>query len=170
MVNEGEKLYPLLKEFDELSSKSMSFWLERFVLEVRKESGEFYPPNSLYSLCCGLQRTIKGNGINIFTDPIFAKFRQLLDSHMKKLKSTGTYERKCADIIPEESEDLLWDLKLLGDDNPQSLLDTVFFYIGLYFALRGGRRTSSITLFALPNSDIRTTECSQLHCIYRRCF
>ena len=29
----------------------------QFFLEVMKESGEFYPPNSLYSLCCGLQCT-----------------------------------------------------------------------------------------------------------------
>ena len=116
----------------------MCFWLERFVLEVRKENGNLYPPNSLYSLCCGLQRTIRGNGQNIFTDALFVKFREVLDSQMKKLKSTGSFERKCADVITERMEDILWNLKLFGDDNPQSLLDTTFFYIGLYFALRGG--------------------------------
>ncbi len=35
-------------------------------------------------------------------------------------------------------EDQLWDLEILGDQHPQALLDTMFYYIGLYFALRGG--------------------------------
>ena len=33
----------------------------------------------------------------------------------------------------------MWSKNLLGDKTPQSLLDTVFFYVGLFFALRSGR-------------------------------
>ena len=134
------------------------------MLEVRKENGNLYPPNSLYSLCCGLQRTIRVNGQNIFTDALFAKFREVLDSQMKKLKSTGSFERKCADVITERMEDILWNLKLLGDDNPQSLLDTTFFYIGLYFALRGGEEhrrlhhsPSQIQIYEPPNAPSYVT-------------
>jgi hypothetical protein len=57
---------------------------------------------------------------------------------MKILKSTGNYTKQSADVITEEMEDKLWELKLLGDHNPQVLLDILFYGIGLCFALRRG--------------------------------
>jgi hypothetical protein len=41
------------------------------VVELRKENGEFYTPNSLMQIACGLQRHFRKNGyadLNIFTD------------------------------------------------------------------------------------------------------
>lgn len=57
---------------------------------------------------------------------------------MKELKSTGNHEVKKAQVISEEQEDPLWGKGLLGDQNPQQLLNTLIFYIGFYFALRSG--------------------------------
>ena len=58
---------------------------------------------------------------------------------MKRLQSQGIgTEKRQADILTED-EELLSKKGLLGDATPQSLLDTVVFYNGLYFAVRSGK-------------------------------
>ena len=58
---------------------------------------------------------------------------------MKALASIGEFVQQKAEVITMEQENLLWEKGLLGDTNPQQLLDTVIFYNGLYFALRSGQ-------------------------------
>ena len=41
-------------------------------------------------------------------------------------------------FLTVDEEEMLWRKKILGDHSPQSLLYTVFFMIGFYFALRSG--------------------------------
>ena len=121
----------------------MQHWLTLFILEVRKKDGSEFPPNSLYHLVCGIVRYVKNHGkpeLDIFKDAKFANFRASLDSEMKRLQSlvVGSKHRQ-AEVLTEEDEELLWQQGLLGDSSPQSLLDTMIFMCGLYFALRSGQ-------------------------------
>ena len=78
--------------------------------------------------------------IDIFKQAGFSRFRMVLDSEIKRLQTSGigTAQRK-AQPITFEDEEILWRKKILGDSTPQSLLDTMLYMNGLYFALRGGK-------------------------------
>ena len=116
------------------------YWLPKFVLEARRADGKHYPPDSLYAICAGLQRSLKFNDradIKLFSDAKFSCFRDVLDSEMKRLRSDGKYKMVKSDVIAQDQEEVLWKKGLLDDSSPAVLLDTLVYYIGLYFALRG---------------------------------
>ena len=71
----------------QMDKKVMKCWLTLFVLEVRKQNGTEYPPNTLHHIVCGIMRYLRQNGMNIdfYQDPEFADFRQSLDAEMKRL-------------------------------------------------------------------------------------
>ena len=61
-------------------NEELNFWLRKLVVEVRKKKDPdtVYPPDTLYQLCCGLQRHMRDNDqpeINSFTIPHLSTFR-----------------------------------------------------------------------------------------------
>lgn len=56
----------------QLSNESLNFWLQRFVVEIRRQDGTNYPPNTLTQILSGLQRYLRNNCtgriINFFKD------------------------------------------------------------------------------------------------------
>ena len=130
-------------------------WLCRFVLEIRCKNGKPYPVCTLHQLCREILRHVceVNPCVDFFQNPEFTSFRKTLDDEMKRLKhdpSISTVARKAEPILDWE-EEILWSKGLLGSHSPQSLVDTMVFMAGLYFALRSGEehrqlRFSSVTL------------------------
>ena len=117
-VDEEEEKCELCEDFACMQVDSMKFWLPKFVLEIRRRDGAHYPPDTLYAIRTGLNRCLKSADradINIFTDPGFICFKEMLDTEMKQLKATGNYQRKKAEVVKSQHEDLLWEKGLLGE-------------------------------------------------------
>ena len=55
LVEDSEKEYVISEKFFDMPVEAISFWLPKFIVEVRNKKGESYPPDTLYGLCCGLQ-------------------------------------------------------------------------------------------------------------------
>ena len=112
--------------------KQLNEWLCNFVLEIRRKDGNEYPPNTLYSVCCGILRHVRSYlpEINFFNQPDFDAFRRTLDGEMKRLRSQGLgAKKKRAEALTIEDEDKLWEEGLLGATTPPSY--TIRYY-GLY--------------------------------------
>ena len=94
-----------------LNNDQLQHWLCRFILEVRKENGQHYPPATLHHIVSGIMRFLRQSGrqLDLFQDPAFQEFRTVLDSEMKHLKAAGLGSKtRKAEPLTEEEEELLW--------------------------------------------------------------
>ena len=138
-----ESTFALDTNIVNMEVSAISFWLQRFVLDVRKANKQQYCPDSLYQICCGLQRVLRnaGKDVNFFEQFQFAEFRAVLDGVLKQLNGSGKFiHKKKANVITMAMEDTLWEKGLLGDHSPQVLSDTMVYLNGLCFALRSGEQ------------------------------
>ena len=81
------------------------------MMEVRRQDGAEYPPNSLHQLCCGLLRYAREREpeLDIFRDPAFLPFQKTLDGEMKQLQAKGLGSvPKCAEPITHDDEEKMW--------------------------------------------------------------
>ena len=157
-VDRDDKLTKIEKSVEHMSSQELSYWLAKFVLEVRKTNGDPYPPKSLLSLVFGIVSHVnfdRNLNIQILSDDDFFEFRKVLDAEMKRLAASGTGAViRQAQAFTRGQEDLLWRNKILGDYNPRVLVRTILVLNGKHFALRSSAehrnlryRNPQITLY-----------------------
>ena len=53
---ELHKVNPVSCEIEDMDAISLNYWLTKFVMEVAKDSGERYPPRTVYGIVCGAKR------------------------------------------------------------------------------------------------------------------
>ena len=84
-----------------LSIEKINYWMSKFILEIRRNDGNEYPPNTLYCISCALMRHVRNYcpEVNFFTQPVFQGFKKMLDSEMKRLQGGGAgLNRKRVDL------------------------------------------------------------------------
>ena len=74
-----------------LTLDKIDYWMQKFVLEIRRKDGKEYPPNTVYQICYGIMHHIRKYSpeINFFSQPTFASFKKTLYGEMKRLKANG---------------------------------------------------------------------------------
>ena len=84
-----------------IDNEQLGYCLPRFVIEARNRKGGAYIPSSLYSLCTGIQRFVRnesvkigGPTLDIYKDPGFVLFRNVLDNTLKELHSMWCWQHK----------------------------------------------------------------------------
>ena len=103
-----------------------------------------------------------------FLDQKNLQFRTLhgtLDSHFRHLHESGIGRKvKNAELISKADENKLWRSGVLVTSTPRSLFNTVFFYNGKNFCLRGGEEHRQLHL-----SQLKRFSDSDLHVYYENC-
>ena len=129
-----------LNRVGQFSEFDLCFVLARFICEIKRIDDSEYPPNTLREIIVMIQMHLNENGIfwKLLEHTNFQPLRNVVDNTMKERTALGLGSRVSSKIISMENEDKLFSSKCLGDENPQQLLYTVIYMMGMHLALRGG--------------------------------
>ena len=136
-----------LEDLSTLSKSSLNEAMCRFISEVKKLDGSDFPQKTLYDIVICVQFWLETQGLawKLFNEDSFTDLRFTLDNLMKERTSAGLGNQvKKADIVEFEDENSLWTNGILGSHNPQVLLNTVVYMLGLHCALRAGKEHRSL--------------------------
>ena len=118
----------------------LSFALSQFITGVKKVDNTEYPPNTIRELIIMIQMHLHQNGIywKLLDGESFHGLRNVLDNLMKQRTAMGLGVRQSSNVITKEHENQMFSCGALGEHNPETLLRTVIYMMGLHLALRGG--------------------------------
>jgi hypothetical protein len=141
------EVFKHVPDLQEMSVVEINHWFSRLTLEVRKRNGKEYRHEVVYSLFCGLNRTVQLQypKLNLFNSAEFKPLQQRLDEKLKELQSTQSQMKKRADAVTVGDERVMWNDGILGTSCPTSVIHTLVFLTGNMLALRGGKEQRELT-------------------------
>ena len=143
-----------LENFHTINVEDLAFGLRRFVTEVRKLDGTDFPAKTLYQIVLCVQFHLETKGIiwRLLDDDCFSDLKFTLDNVMKQRTSAGIgISVRKADVISKTDEDILWSRGVLGTDDPEQLLNTVVYIVGLHCAWRAGKEHRFLRLMIMDS-------------------
>ena len=132
-----------------LTKAQLSYALVRFVSEIKKLDGTDYPPKTIYELVISIQMYLKTKGLfwKLLDEkePVFQRLHCTVDNVMKECAATGIRSLvKHAQVILYSDEELMWSSGVLGTSNPEQLVDTLLFLLGMHCAGNEHRNLQSL--------------------------
>lgn len=148
---------PINVQLEAMTGDELNYAIARFVVEVKKENGDEYPGETLRGMVVMLQLYLETLGREYkFLSDDFMQLRNTVDTIMKERRRKGIgMTTKQAEIITIGEEDMLWEKGVLGDDTPRKLMRTVFYLVGLNFALRAGKEHRDLRYGVENNPQIK---------------
>lgn len=157
----------VLKDIEEFTKGDLDYCLQYFYSDLRKRSGDRYPPQTQKDVATGIQfyfNNMLNWNISLFNDNDFMKSRRCLNAQMKIAAQEGLVKpTRKAITIPQEAENDLWENGTFGWSTPKQLQDTLIYYFGLHFSLRAAQEHRNLIYGA--NSQI-TLNKDDLGCEY----
>ncbi|XP_068708500.1 uncharacterized protein [Montipora foliosa] len=86
------KVTPVSCEIEDMDAISLIYWLTKFVREVAKDSGERYPPRTVYGIVCGVKRHLGDKNGDEALNP--------LDAHDKR----SSWQITCPKYLKQQRE------------------------------------------------------------------
>ena len=151
-----QKRFP--EEIETYEPSELDTALQQFYAEVRNKDGEDYEPDSLRVMIAALDRHLKEHGYkqSIIRDREFFTSKQVLEGKARRLREEGKGKRQNkARSLSKEEEEVLWVAGKLGNNSPESLVNTIWWILTQYFGLRGRQKHHSMKVddFALRKDD-----------------
>ena len=128
-----------LDDVNSITMESLKFAMCRFLTEVKKMDGTNFPGKTLYDIVVCVQFHLETLGFTwkLINENMFRDLKFTLDNLMKERTARGIGNSvKRAQILTAFDEEYLWNVGLLGDHDPDTLLNTMVFVIGKGIALR----------------------------------
>ena len=123
-----------------ISPAALDEILQKYYLEVRKQDGTDYEPDSPNVMQAALEQYLsdKGYPYSLITGREFATSRAALDVKAKQLRMNGYGKRQNrAQPYNSAEEELFWSSGLLGDHSGVALTNVNFKNLSDYFEFRG---------------------------------
>ena len=142
------KMRLIENDLEKMTKEELNYSISHFIIEVKKKTGEEFPPKTLYEMVFSLQKylAIYGRKYKLLDDPKFSPIRKALDREMKKRAQPGDLSggQRKATVITVVEEHMLWARGFLGEDSPEKLLNTIIYLFGTNFAMYGAKKHRSI--------------------------
>lgn len=149
----------IVPRLNEMTKDELAYSLSRFIVEVKKKDGKDFPGETLFEMVMAVQKylNLQGSHLKFLDDESFITLKNTLDTIMKQRTAAGLgIKRRQAEIITVEEEELMWEMGVLGTDNPEKLLYTLFYLNGLNFALRAVKEHHNLRVGEFSQFQIMT--------------
>lgn len=136
-----------MRDFVDIPVVAMDRYVAGFLIELKKENGQEYEPDSLTSFHRAIDRKLQeiNYGFSLVSSSEFAMSKKVLETRRRELKQAGKGNKPFkADSLSQSEEEKLWEIGQLGMGDPNALLNTVWYFNTKLFGFRGSHESRQL--------------------------